>query len=216
MYVQKKPRGNIIISRLLQGIWLHTQREDGANNSQLQPPLRNRRSHNDVIVNHESKSPHTEWRHMLLRHCSKCSAKRIISLIPVYYLPRLRTQNVLDSMKENDFKLAKERSRRYPTQTITDVDHTDDIALLANTPTQAESQPNCLERAAGGISLHVNADKIEYMCFNQRGDISTLKDGPLKLVDKFTFLGSSASLTDTDINTRLAKAWIDIDRLLVI
>ena len=31
-----------------------------------------------------------------------------------------------------------------------------------------------LESAAGGISLHFNADKTEYMCFNQRSDISTL------------------------------------------
>ena len=35
-------------------------------------------------------------------------------------------------MKENGFTLAKARSRRYPTQTITDVDNTDDIGLLAN------------------------------------------------------------------------------------
>ena len=39
----------------------------------------------------------------------------------------------------------------------------------------AESRLNSLERAVGGIGLHVNADKTEYMCFNQRGDISTLK-----------------------------------------
>ena len=37
-------------------------------------------------------------------------------------------------------------------------------ALLANTPAQAELR---LERAAAGISPHVNADKTEYMCFNQ-------------------------------------------------
>ena len=42
-------------------------------------------------------------------------------------------------MKENGIKLAKERSRRCPAQTITDVDYADAIALLANTPTQAES-----------------------------------------------------------------------------
>ena len=42
-------------------------------------------------------------------------------------------------MKENGFKLAKERSTRYPTQTITDADHGDDIVLLANTPTQVET-----------------------------------------------------------------------------
>ena len=35
-------------------------------------------------------------------------------------------------MKENGFKLAKERSRRYPAQTITDADYTDDIAYQTN------------------------------------------------------------------------------------
>ena len=38
----------------------------------------------------------------------------------------LRTS--IDSMKENGFKLAKERNRRYPAQTITDEDYADDIA----------------------------------------------------------------------------------------
>ena len=55
-----------------------------------------------------------------------------------------------------------------------------------NSPAQAEWLLYSLEQAAGGIGLHINADKIEYMCFNQRGDISTLKGGPLKLVDKIT------------------------------
>ena len=43
----------------------------------------------------------------------------------------------VDIMKDNSFKLTKERSRRYPAQTITNADYTDDIALLANTPAQA-------------------------------------------------------------------------------
>ena len=38
--------------------------------------------------------------------------------------------------------------------------------FLAISPTQAESLLLCLEWAAGGIGLHVNADKTEYMCFN--------------------------------------------------
>ena len=40
----------------------------------------------------------------------------------------------IDKIRENDFKLTKERSRRYPAQTITNADYADDIALLANTP----------------------------------------------------------------------------------
>ena len=35
-------------------------------------------------------------------------------------------------------------------------------------------------------------------------------------MDKFTYLGSSVSSTEKDINTRLAKAWTVIDRLSVI
>ena len=54
------------------------------------------------------------------------------------------------------------------------------------------------------------------MCFNQRGDISTLNSSSLKLVDKFTNLESSVSSTKTDINMRQAKACTAIDRLSVI
>ena len=71
-------------------------------------------------------------------------------------------------MKENALKQAKERSKRYLTQTITDADYADDIALLANTPTQAETLLHSLERTAGGIGPHDNADNTEYMCFNSK------------------------------------------------
>ena len=54
------------------------------------------------------------------------------------------------------------------------------------------------------------------MCYNQTGDISTLNASSLKLVDKFTYLGSSVSSTDTDIDTRPTKAWTAINRLSVI
>ena len=59
-------------------------------------------------------------------------------------------------MKENSFMLAKER-RRYPAQTIRDVDFANDIALRANTHAQAESLLNSLEQTAGGVGLHVSA-----------------------------------------------------------
>ena len=107
---------------------------------------------------------------------------------------------ILICLKDNGFKLVKERSRRCPAQTITDTDYIDDSVLLANKPAQAETLLHSLERADAGIGLHINADKTEYMCFNQRGDISTLYGRSLKLVDKFTYLGSSVSSTETDIN----------------
>ena len=57
--------------------------------------------------------------------------------------------------------LTKKRSRRYPAKTITDADYADDIALLTNTPNQAETLLHSLERAAAGIGLHVNVHKTE-------------------------------------------------------
>ena len=88
----------------------------------------------------------------------------------------------------------------YPTKTITDADYADDIALLEYT-NQAETL-HSLERAAAGIGLQVNAHKTEYMCYNQTGDNSTLDGTSLKLVDKFTYLGSSISSTKKKTSTR--------------
>ena len=85
----------------------------------------------------------------------------------------------IDKMKENGFHLTKERSKRYPAQTITDADCANDIALLANTPAQAETRLRNLEQTAASIGLHVNSNKTEYMCFNQKGDISSLNGSSL-------------------------------------
>ena len=133
-------------------------------------------------------------------------------IICLYYV--LRTS--IDKIWENGLKLTKKRSRSYPAKTITDADYDDDIAILANIPNQAEILLHSLERAAAGIGLHVNAHKTEYTYYNKTGDISTRGGTPLKLVDEFTYLGSSVESTEKDIDTRLTKAWTAIDRLSII
>ena len=90
------------------------------------------------------------------------------------------------------------------------------IALLINEFDQAETRLPSLEPAAAGIGHDFNAQKTEYMCFIHWGDISTLNGSSLKLVDKFNYLGSSVSSTETDINTRPTKTWTAIDRLSVL
>ena len=122
----------------------------------------------------------------------------------------------IDKIKENEFELRKIRGRRYPTKAITDADYANDIGILANTSIQAETVLHSLEQAAVSIGLHVNAHKTEYICLNETGDISALDGTSLKLVDKFTYLGSSVSSTEKDINTRLTKAWTAIDKLSII
>ena len=49
------------------------------------------------------------------------------------------------------------------------------------------------------------------MCFNW-GAIFTLNIGPLKLVEKLTYFGSSVSSTKCEVNIRVAKAWTAFDR----
>ena len=136
----------------------------------------------------------------------------ILFIICLDYVLRTSINNI----RENGYVLTKKRSRRYPAKTITDADYADDIALLANTPNHAETLLHSLERTFAGIGLHVNAHKTEFMCFNQKGDISTLDGTSLKLVDKFTYLGSNVSSTEKDIDTRLTKSWTAIDRLSII
>ena len=116
----------------------------------------------------------------------------------------LRTS--IDNIMENGFELTnnyRRRIRRWHSAT-------------GQYTNQAETLLHSLERAAAGIELHVNAQKTEFMCLNQKGDISTLDGTSLKLVDKITYLGSSFSSTEKDIDTRLTKAWTAIDRLSII
>ena len=89
----------------------------------------------------------------------------------------LRTS--IDKIKENGFELTKKISRSHPAKSITDADYADDIAVQANTPNQAETLLHSCERAAADIVLHVNAHKMEYICYNQTGDITTLDGTPL-------------------------------------
>ena len=59
-------------------------------------------------------------------------------------------------------------------------------------------------------------NKTEYMCFNLEVAIYTLNASSLKLVDKFMYLRSSISSTESDVIIRLAKVWIAIFRLSII
>ena len=73
----------------------------------------------------------------------------------------------------------------------------------------------CFYSMSGSSNLDSFCDGRQ-MCYNQTGDITILDGTHLKLVDKFTYRGSSISSIEKDIDTRLTKAWIAIDRLLII
>ena len=64
-------------------------------------------------------------------------------LFIIYLEYLLRTS--VDKMKDHSFKLTKERNIRYPAHMIADADYTNDMALLANTLTEAKTQLHSLE-----------------------------------------------------------------------
>ena len=119
-----------------------------------------------------------------------------IFIICLDYVPRTS----IDLIRENSFSLRKNaRRKQCPAETITDADYADDLALLANTPAQAEFLPYSLDQAAVDIGLYVNANKTK-----RKRAISPLSGSPLKL-DKFMYLGSSVSSTKGDDNVCLSK-----------
>ena len=111
----------------------------------------------------------------------------------------LRTS--IDIIKDNGFKLGKNKK-------ITCTKNYGRGLRRWHSKSGQYTNPNLLhdlERAAGGISLHVNADKTECIYFNERGDITTLNGSSLKLIDEFTYLGNSVSSTENDVNTWVTK-----------
>ena len=62
----------------------------------------------------------------------------------------------------------------------------------------------------------MNANKIEFICFEQEGTTFILSGKPLKLVDQYTNLGSNISSTESVVNIRMGKTWIVISRLSII
>ena len=68
---------------------------------------------------------------------------------------------------------------------------------------------------AGGKWPLRRDSKTAYMSSNQEEVISIQNSGPQKLVDKFTYPGSSISSTESDVNIGLTNAWTTIDALLI-
>ena len=128
----------------------------------------------------------------------------------------LNLQNIQKSNKRKWFHIDKGKKQTISCKTIIDANYIDDLALLINRPAQAESLLYSLEQAAGSTDLYMNVNKTEFMCFKQKGAISTLSDKPLKLMDQFTYISSNNSSTKNVVNIYLAKPWNAIFRLSII
>ena len=88
----------------------------------------------------------------------------------------------IDLMKKKGFTSKIERNWQYAIETITDADYEDHQLFLANTSAQAESLLHSLEHVARGIGHNFNWDEIDFICFNQDCNKSSLNGKSLKLL----------------------------------
>ena len=95
---------------------------------------------------------------------------------------------------------------------MTDIDYVDPT-LLANTPFRAEPWLYSLEPPTEDTGLYVNANKKRFI---QEEVIFTFRGKPLKLEDQFTYSGYNILSSECDVNIRIGKVWIAIDRLSII
>ena len=104
-------------------------------------------------------------------------SRRYISTMFTYILLRLSTWNIHRSNKRKWLLTVLQKLIR--------TDYADDLVLLVNTLTQAESLLHSLEQAAGRIGLYMNANKTESVYFKQKRAFFILSAKPLKSVDQF-------------------------------
>ena len=123
----------------------------------------------------------------------------------------LRTS--IDLHKDLGLKLQKSRGRRYPTVTISDADYADDLALFADSCSDAEKLLHGLEDKANSVGLRVNIRKIQNCNINTDHKVRSVNGSQLKSVDNYTYLGSEISSVDKEIKIRIVKSWSALDKL---
>ena len=123
----------------------------------------------------------------------------------------LRTS--IDLHKDLGLTLQKSRGRRYPTVTISDADYADDLALFADSCSDAEKLLHVLEEKANSVRLRVNIRKTQNFNINTDHKVRSVKGTQLKSVDNYTYLGSEISSMDKEIKIRIAKSWSALDKL---
>ena len=120
-----------------------------------------------------------------------------------------------DKSNELGFTLAKRKSKRYPAMKITNADYADDLAVLADVLKDATFLLHSIERTAKEIGLYLNADKTEFICFNEDASegMRSLNGEKIKQVDDFKYLRSYSTSTKHDVNIGLGKAWDSLNQL---
>ena len=107
------------------------------------------------------------------------------------------------------FHLRKRQSRRVPPMIVTEMDFTDDIALVSDGIKEADELLRRVELSAKSIGLSMNTGKTKYISYNnnQKFDIKTIDGTDLKRVEYFKYLGAWVDSSEKDVKIRKEQAW---------
>jgi hypothetical protein len=119
----------------------------------------------------------------------------------------LRT--ALDGNPSLGLKIKNGTTRRYPAKYLTDLAYADDITLISDTASNAQTMLLAVERVARRVGLSINVPKTEFVLVGAWEAAVTLRlsKGPIKQVDDFKYLGSWLMDCSKDFKVREALAW---------
>ncbi|KAL5271007.1 hypothetical protein ACHWQZ_G001606 [Mnemiopsis leidyi] len=129
----------------------------------------------------------------------------------------IMTVAIDDNETEHGFTLKPAQSRRVVSETVTDVEFADDVALVTDSIEAAQNLLGRLETAASSVGLSMNDGKTEFLTVNTPDEEANIKSSSgrqLKHVKDFKYLGSWIATTEKDIRTRKAKAWAACHKLM--
>ena len=97
-----------------------------------------------------------------------------------------------------------------------DVEFTDDVALMTDTIEGAKLLMDRLEIVAQSVGLVMNCSKAKFITLNIPEEESGLVDSTgnqLEKVNDFVYLGAWIATTERDLRVRKAKAWAACHKL---
>ncbi|KAL5252408.1 hypothetical protein ACHWQZ_G015245 [Mnemiopsis leidyi] len=129
----------------------------------------------------------------------------------------IMTVAIDDNETEHGFTLKPAQSRRVVSETVTDAEFADDVALVTDSIEASQNLLGRLETAASSVGLSMNDEKTEFLTVNTPDEEANIKSSSgrqLKHVKDFKYLGSWIATTEKDIRTRKEKAWAACHKLM--
>ena len=111
--------------------------------------------------------------------------------------------------EEIGFQLDRRRSRRVLPVIVTDLDFSDDIALISHEIEATQILLHEIETEAAKVGLHLNAKKTEVQSYNIYRPLGiTSKNGEyIKEVNNFKELGAWTESSEKDFQVKKLLAW---------